>query len=204
MHVNVSAAWLDDDRLLPSLQGALAASKIPPQALELELTESMFIDGNEATVRLMHHIREQGVGLAIEDFGTGYASLGYVRRFPVDTLKIDQLFVTRLDRDSGDAAIVSAALTLARGLGLRVVAEGVETEATLAFLREEGCDEVQGYLLGKPMDADAFHKYLAERAAAGEVVDLLPRSYPTQTAEASHRNEGEGRSAASSQRRGDR
>jgi diguanylate cyclase (GGDEF)-like protein len=205
MHVNISLAKLDGDRVLTCLRAAIAGSQIPPQALELELTETMFIDGDEATLHLLHRIREEGVGLAIDDFGTGYASLGYVRRFPVDTLKIDKLFVGRVDRDRGDAAIVRAVLALARGLGLKVVAEGVETEATLAFLREEGCDEAQGYLFAKPMEADAFQKYLAERAAAGEVVDLPPRSYPTQTAtdlaahtapqadEASHRDVDEGR-----------
>jgi len=203
IHVNLSFAQLDEDRLLSSLHSALAASKIPPHALELELTESMFIDADEETLRLLHRIREQGVGLAIDDFGTGYASLGYARHFPVDTLKIDKLFIGRLDRDRGDAAIVRAVLALARGLGLKVVAEGVETEATLAFLREEGCDEVQGYLFGKPLEADAFQKYLVERAGAGEVADLPPRSYATHTATQIDRNDDGGPSAAGARQGGE-
>ena len=106
----------------------------------------------ERTIATLRRLREMGVRIAIDDFGTGHSSLNYLRSFPIDTVKIDQEFVQEIESSTADRAIVSAVIGMARGLNLRVVAEGVETEPQLAFLREQGCDEVQGFLLGVPAD----------------------------------------------------
>ena len=108
----------------------------------------------EQTAATLQAIRELGVGLAIDDFGTGYSSLAYLKRLPIDTLKIDKEFIGDLTRDADDEAITSAVIAMAHSLGLNVVAEGVETEAQVQFLRDHGCDEIQGYWLARPLDAD--------------------------------------------------
>jgi diguanylate cyclase len=111
----------------------------------------------------MLRLKEMGISISIDDFGTGYSSLSYLKRFPIDTVKIDQNFIRDLSRDSNDGAIISAVISMARALKLRVVAEGVETEEQLAFLRRQHCEMIQGFLCSRPVPADEFELTLAAR-----------------------------------------
>lgn len=155
MAVNLSARQLREPKLLLRLDAALRDSGMDPEKLELEITESMLMDDVEGTVAILQQFKDRGVTIAMDDFGTGYSSLSVLKRFPIDTLKIDQSFVRDLAADSDDAQIVSAIISMARSLNLKVVAEGVETEDQLAFLKEKECDLIQGYLCSKPLsDAD--------------------------------------------------
>ncbi|HEY6612649.1 MAG TPA: EAL domain-containing protein, partial [Pseudomonas sp.] len=135
--------------------------------LELELTESQLSDNVEALVGLFRELRVLGVRLAIDDFGTGYSSLGYLKHLPVDVVKIDQTFIRELDGSGqgGDAAITRAIIVMAHSLGLEVVAEGVEAPAQLAFLRAHHCDEIQGYLISRPVEAMEMTELLRAQAA---------------------------------------
>jgi EAL domain-containing protein (putative c-di-GMP-specific phosphodiesterase class I) len=129
----------------------LQASGLPPGSLELELTESMVAQDAGFAVQTMQALKTLGVRIAIDDFGTGYSSLSYLKRYPIDRLKIDRSFVNGIGIDSDDETICRTIISLAHNLGLRVIAEGVEHDRQLAFLRQFGCDEVQGYLIGRPM-----------------------------------------------------
>jgi EAL domain-containing protein (putative c-di-GMP-specific phosphodiesterase class I) len=130
--------------------------------MELELTESILMHHTEENLATLKAFKAMGLQIAIDDFGTGYSSLGYLHRFPVDVLKIDRTFVMDLPANENSIAIVNAILTLAHGLGLEVVAEGVETVEQLAFLRAHGCDQGQGYYFGKPMPLVEFRKLLVQ------------------------------------------
>jgi len=149
--VNLSMAQFEQTALRQTVEAAMAEHDLPPSALELEITESIAMNDRRQVVATLGELRELGVSLAIDDFGTGYSSLAYLKHFPVDKLKIDQSFVKGIDQDSRDRAIVSAIVAMAKALGLGLVAEGVESEAHLAFLREQGCEQGQGYHLGRPM-----------------------------------------------------
>jgi EAL domain-containing protein (putative c-di-GMP-specific phosphodiesterase class I) len=162
--VNVSAQQLRGQDLLSEVLGALAAARIPSSLLCLELTESSLMEGDLAVVETLNAIHRTGVTFSIDDFGTGYSSLAYLLRFPLDTLKLDRVFVKGVIEESDKRAITEAVLAMARGLELRVVAEGVETEPQLRFLRERGCPLAQGFLFSEPLAEDAFCKLLAERA----------------------------------------
>jgi diguanylate cyclase (GGDEF)-like protein len=151
--VNLSARQLRDPNLAATVRQALARYGVSPRELCLELTESSFMEDVESHGRTLAELRALGVQLAIDDFGTGYSSLTYLQRFPVTILKIDQSFVRGLGRDSSDEAIVESVIHLAHALGLRVVAEGVETADQLAALHRLGCDVAQGYYLGRPVPA---------------------------------------------------
>ena len=136
---------------------------LPAGCLELEVTEgAMLLDEDEAS-RCLDELKQLGLRVALDDFGTGYSSLSYVKRFPVDSLKIDRSFVRDLATDPEAQAIVTAIIAMAHRLGLEVVGEGVESEAQEAFLREHGCDELQGYRFGKPMPAAEMTRLLAQR-----------------------------------------
>jgi diguanylate cyclase (GGDEF)-like protein/PAS domain S-box-containing protein len=156
MAVNVSAMEFQDEGFLENLTLILKESGMDPRALELELTESALMKRVEATAAILHTLKESGVQIAVDDFGTGYSSLSYLRKFPIDSLKIDQSFVRQIGRGTDDAAIVTAVISMARSLKLRVVAEGVETSKELEFLKAHECDEAQGYYFGRPMPADQF------------------------------------------------
>ncbi len=151
--VNVSVEQIRRQDLAGIVREALRDSGLPPELLELELTESLLVRDADQALRVMRELRSLGVQLALDDFGTGYSSLAYLQRFPFDTLKIDRGFVADLSDTGSSLRIVEAVVRLAHGLGLRVVAEGVETESQLAILRRVGCDEIQGYLLSPPVDA---------------------------------------------------
>jgi len=159
--VNLSARQLRDRSLIATVAAALDAAGLPPHCLELEITESVAIENVEQTFGLLAELRASGVRIAIDDFGTGHSSLGYLKRFPIDTLKIDRHFVEDLPDGLEDAAIVRAVVQLARGLDLRVVAEGVETQQQLDFLQHHACREVQGYHFSYPVPAEEFEELLA-------------------------------------------
>jgi EAL domain-containing protein (putative c-di-GMP-specific phosphodiesterase class I) len=139
---------------------------LPPEYLELELTEGVAMHDPQGAIAVMNNLHERGVRMSIDDFGTGYSSLGYLKKFNVYKLKIDQSFVRDISTDPEDKAIVSAIIQMAKSLGLATIAEGVETEGQLAFLREQGCDEVQGYYYSKPLAAESFATFAQ---AAGSV-----------------------------------
>jgi EAL domain-containing protein (putative c-di-GMP-specific phosphodiesterase class I) len=160
MAVNISSIQFRRGDVEETVRRALAASGAPPSALELELTESILIDGAEQVLATIKRLQAVGVRLAIDDFGTGYSSLAYLKRFAVDKLKIDQSFVRDIVADQEDAAIVRAVIQMARSLNLKVVAEGVESEAVAAELRVMQCDMVQGYHFGRPMPAAEFRRLI--------------------------------------------
>lgn len=164
--VNVSAVQFRQQGFKDMVLRVLASSGLSPQYLELELTESAFVNDAGGPAGSLAGLKDMGVRLSIDDFGTGYSSLIYLKRFPLDRLKICQLFVRDLNDDADDAAIVTAIIQMGKSLGLRVVAEGVETPEQLAFLREHGCDEIQGYLFARPMPPEEVAEKLKEKSLA--------------------------------------
>jgi diguanylate cyclase (GGDEF)-like protein/PAS domain S-box-containing protein len=182
MAVNVSAMEFQNEGFLEGLFRILGESRLDPRLLELELTESVLMKRVESTVALLHAVRNSGVKVALDDFGTGYSSLSYLRRFPLDSLKIDRSFVQQLAGGADDAAIVIAVISMARSLRLRVVAEGVETLQELEFLCAHQCDEVQGYYFSRPVPAAQFAKLLATGIPAATRAALLRNSPPRETA----------------------
>jgi EAL domain-containing protein (putative c-di-GMP-specific phosphodiesterase class I) len=153
MAVNLSARQFADDALLQDIAAALETSGMKPELLELELTESMVMQNADRAEKVLISIKELGVRLAIDDFGVGYSSLTYLKRFPIDTLKVDRSFVHDIATDRDDASIVSAVINLGKSLSMQVVAEGVETQEQLMFLREQRCPEGQGYYFSAPLVA---------------------------------------------------
>jgi len=162
MSVNLSARQMRDDNLIRLIRRTLEETGLPATRLELEITESMVMSDINRSVEILKAIRALGVRIAMDDFGTGYSSLSYLKRFPIDRLKIDQSFVRDVTTDASDAALTRTIITLAHNLGIRVLAEGVETGEQRAFLIEAGCDEAQGYFYGKPVTAGEFRD-LADR-----------------------------------------
>jgi diguanylate cyclase (GGDEF)-like protein len=156
MAVNVSAIQFRDKNFLDGLFAILAETGLDPRYLELELTEGVLIKHAEFTAAILQTLRKKGVRMTIDDFGTGYSSLSYLQRFPVDALKIDQSFVRQISNASDDTTIVKAVIGMARGLKLRVIAEGVETLEEVAFLRAYRCEEAQGYYFSRPLPAPQF------------------------------------------------
>jgi len=154
--VNLSARQFRDPSLVQAVHSALADSSVRADTLELEITETVAMENVMLTMTTLEEFRRSGVAIAIDDFGTGYSSLSYLKQFPLDALKIDRTFVTDLPDKFEDAAIVSSVIQLANGLGLRVVAEGVETLEQLEFLQEAGCREVQGYYFSYPVPIETI------------------------------------------------
>jgi diguanylate cyclase (GGDEF)-like protein len=153
--VNLSPAQFRGGKLVETVTSALAQAHLPAERLELEITEGALLDNTDAVLSLLNGLRELGVAVSMDDFGTGYSSLGYLQKFPFDKIKIDQSFVRGIDVHLNRRAILRAVISLASTLGMKTIAEGVETDAELACIRAEGCDEVQGYLTGRPMLAVA-------------------------------------------------
>ncbi len=164
MSVNISARQLQAEGLVTAVIEALDTHSIPAHQLELELTESVLVDASDITQRAIARLAELGVYLALDDFGTGYSALSYLNRFPFHALKIDRSFVIAAPKGGQDAKLVGAIASLGRRLALRVVAEGVETAEHADLLRSLGCDELQGYHFGRPMDAAAFATLLTREA----------------------------------------
>ncbi len=160
--VNISAAQLRRGGLLHAVRGALGDSGLDPRCLELEITETVVMQNASEAIVMLETLSRLGVHLSVDDFGTGYSSFSYLKRLPLNTLKIDRTFVRDVSFDANDRAIVQAIVTLAHGLGLTVIAEGVENQAQLDYLRVVGADQYQGYLRSRPLPAEAFAGLLAE------------------------------------------
>ncbi len=164
MAVNLSGRQLRDGGLLRTVSSCLAESGMAPELLELELTESTIMETAEDNIRTLMDLKNLGIRLAIDDFGTGYSSLAYLKRFPIDTIKIDRAFIRDIQAGSDDEAIVRASIAMSHSLNLTVVAEGVESEGQADLLHRMGCDQVQGFLYGRPMPAEDFERMLARQA----------------------------------------
>jgi EAL domain-containing protein (putative c-di-GMP-specific phosphodiesterase class I) len=159
--VNVSARDLRmEDSMVQYTWAALLAAELPPGMLCLEITESALMDDPKSAQSTLRKLRDLGIETSIDDYGTGYSSLAYIKQLAVNELKIDRAFVSGMEADKRNAAIVRSTIELGHNLGLTVVAEGVETEHELAQLRRYGCDTAQGYHLGKPMSVDALEEWL--------------------------------------------
>ncbi|MBE0621404.1 MAG: EAL domain-containing protein [Burkholderiales bacterium] len=156
--VNLSARQFVQANLVSDVARVLDETGLAPGSLELEITESMVMDDPERAIRTLRQLKSMGIALAIDDFGTGYSSLGYLKRFPIDNIKIDRSFIKDIPGNSDDATITRTIIDMTHNLRLKVVAEGVETKAQLDFLREQGCDEMQGYYFSRPLAEDAFLK----------------------------------------------
>jgi len=153
MTVNVSSVQFRQNNFVESVSRILSDTGLDPKYLQLELTESAVMKDSRNTIKKLHSLQAMGIQVAIDDFGTGYSSLNYLKRFPLSTLKIDYSFVKDLATSSVDQAIVSAIVTLAHNFNLKAIAEGVEKRQQLAFLRECGCEGVQGYLICPPVNS---------------------------------------------------
>ncbi len=157
--VNLSARQFRDPNLVSLISGILSETGMPATSLNLELTESVLMDESEFGIAVLARLRDLGLGLALDDFGTGYSSLAYLKRFPIDELKMDRLFVRDVERKPTDAAITRAIISLAHSLGQKVVVEGIETQAQLEILTDGGCDMAQGFLFSKPVAAAEFRAW---------------------------------------------
>ena len=163
--VNLSPRQFRDTELLSHIRGALEDTGLDPRLLELELTESMVMQDAARVAGLLHELKDLGVRIALDDFGTGHSSLAWLRRFPIDSIKIDRSFVRDLPNDLDDIEITKAVIALGHSLRRVVVAEGVETEGQARMLRDLGCDEMQGYLIQRPVPVAAFEEYLRSQQA---------------------------------------
>ena len=161
--VNLSARQLQQEDMVSTVARLLRDTGLPPSQLQLEITEGAVMKNVELIINMLHQIRRMGIGISLDDFGTGYSSLSYLKRFPINSVKIDRSFVRDIATDPNDAAIVTTVIAMARSLNLRVIAEGVETADQLEFLQKRDCDEFQGYLVSQPVPADALAGLLAPR-----------------------------------------
>jgi len=175
MAVNVSVLQLLRGRLPDVIRTVLEEIDVPSERIELEVTESMVMANAEQTNAVLRELKRIGVSLAIDDFGTGYSSLIYLKRLPIDTLKIDKEFVGDLTNDPDDEAITATVITMGHSLGLNVIAEGVETEQQLSYLREQGCDEIQGFWLSPPLDPQRCLTFI--RSWQPSAVAAIPAPY---------------------------
>ncbi|PTT80113.1 hypothetical protein DBR42_19990 [Pelomonas sp. HMWF004] len=176
--VNVSALQLMQSGFVAHVQALLAQTGLKPSRLHLEVTESLMLEDAQGALKRLHALRGLGVQVALDDFGTGFSSLSYLRAFPFHTLKIDRSFVRALSEHADARAIVNTIVQMAQVLGMRTVAEGVETERELAVIRAIGCDEVQGYLVSRPMALAKVKDWLAGRPVNGPVDEVDSRIMP--------------------------
>jgi EAL domain-containing protein (putative c-di-GMP-specific phosphodiesterase class I) len=159
--VNLSAVQFRNRGLVTTVTQALAAARLAPHRLELEITEAVLLQDDEAIVSMLHQLRALGVRIAMDDFGTGYSSLSYLRSFPFDKIKIDRSFIKDIERNRGSAVIIRAIANLGTSLGIETTAEGVETEEQLELVRRAGCTEMQGYLVSAPRPASEIAALIA-------------------------------------------
>jgi len=160
--VNVSPVQFRQKDLIETIKQALQTTGVNANLIEIEVTEGTIMSNVDSAVETLNQMREMGLSIAIDDFGTGYSSLGSLKRFPIDKLKIDRTFILELETKPDDAVIISAIIALSKSLGMTTLAEGVETEAQLSFLNTLGCDQMQGFLLGRPMPAEELQKLLCD------------------------------------------
>jgi EAL domain-containing protein (putative c-di-GMP-specific phosphodiesterase class I) len=168
MGVNLFPAQFRSGTLLQDIDHTLAESGLAPEFLELEITENIVLGREEATLSSLKELRAKGIGIAFDDFGTGFASLSHLTRYPLTRIKIDRSFIQQIGAQSAaeDTAIVRSIIVMGSNLGLGVIAEGVETVAQGNFLKAEGCHELQGYLFSKPLPAEVFEEFLQSSASA--------------------------------------
>ena len=171
--VNLSPAQFRDPHLAEVVKSALAAARLPPTRLELEITEGVLLDDEQRTLATLVALRAEGVRISMDDFGTGYSSLSYLQRFPFDKIKVDQSFIRRVPADPGSAALVRAVITMGACLGMSTTVEGVETAEQLAFSTAHGCDHVQGYHVSRPLPSPAFAAFLSGHAQAAVSMPTL-------------------------------
>jgi EAL domain-containing protein (putative c-di-GMP-specific phosphodiesterase class I) len=167
--VNLSPVQLSSAELLGTLRRILDETGLQPQRLTLEITERTFLEDSEKTLSILHELKKIGVQISLDDFGTGYSSLSYLRSFPFDTIKIDRTFVQGISADTGSSVIVQAVILIASGLGMRTIAEGVETEFQQQILKALGCDEVQGFRFSRAVPPANLPALIAEWAARSPV-----------------------------------
>lgn len=160
MSVNISAKQFRNPKLVETVRNTIRVTGIDPQYLELELTESMLVEDTEHAIQIMHQLKKLGLSLSIDDFGSGYSSLSYLKHFPVDYLKIDRSFIKDLSTNNKDAAITTAIIALAHSLNLGLIGEGIENEKQREFLKDRGCNELQGFLFSQPVSADKIKEVL--------------------------------------------
>lgn len=168
MAVNLSARQFRQENLLEMVDEILQETGLDPQWLELELTESLVMQEAEKSAAILHELTNRGIEVAIDDFGTGYSSLSYLKRFPIANLKIDQSFIRDMTRDPDDATLVRTIITMAHGLGMKTIAEGVELAEQIDFLNHHQCEEMQGYYFSRPVTAEELGRFLAE----GKTLDI--------------------------------
>jgi diguanylate cyclase (GGDEF)-like protein/PAS domain S-box-containing protein len=173
--VNLSARQFNDEELLVDIAAALEESGLKPELLELELTESMVVRNPESALAVLEAVKRMGVRLAIDDFGVGYSSLAHLKRFPIDTLKVDRSFIRDIPQDPEDKAITEAIIAMGKSLSLTIVAEGVETLEQKTFLQEHACDEMQGYYFSRPLPGEQFAELLRQRMARPGTPDKASR-----------------------------
>ncbi len=165
MAINLSSRQFNKQHCINAIQETIEETGVNPHSLELEITESMLMRNTSSTINALQKLSELGIRFAIDDFGTGYSSLSYLRRFPIDTIKIDRSFIHDINTDPDDIAITSAIIVMAKSLSLNVIAEGVETEEQFEFLRQHECDYAQGYLISRPVPAEQMTRLLAKQPA---------------------------------------
>jgi EAL domain-containing protein (putative c-di-GMP-specific phosphodiesterase class I) len=173
--VNLSPRQFAEESLIDDIKLALAESGLGASDLELEITESTVMDDPEQAISVLRRLKDLGIRVAIDDFGTGYSSLAYLKRFPIDSVKVDRSFVEDIPEDVNSMAIAQAVIAMAHSLRLKVVAEGVESEAQLAFLRSEGCDEIQGQYFSEARAAGAMPEIMRKTLRRGSAVFLSER-----------------------------
>ena len=174
--VNLSAVQFRQKNILEMVRNIISHSEIDPQLLELEITESTIMDDIDAASATMRELHKEGVKISIDDFGTGYSSLAHLKRFPLNTVKIDRSFIRDLTTDPDDAAIVGAIIAMAHSMGLKIIAEGVETTKQLEYLRRLRCDEIQGYLFSRPLPIDEAEELLIKDRDGSAFDDTLVRA----------------------------
>ncbi len=164
--INLSPAQFKSKNVVLTVKNALAASGLPASRLELEITELVLLEETDGAFGILHQLRDLGIKIAMDDFGTGYSSLGYLRSFPFSTIKIDQSFIRDLPGKEDSLAIIRAVVGLSSSLGIKTIAEGVETEEQLASLAAEGCNQSQGFLFSKPRPNNEVRQILRDQAAS--------------------------------------
>jgi len=171
--VNLSASSLVDSDLPKQVASMLAARGVSPHALELEITEAFLMADRDRARSILARLRESGVQISVDDFGSGYSSLGYLSDLPIDELKLDRSFISPMAQDPRTAALVASTIALAHSLGLRMVAEGVETDVAYTALTRFGCDQAQGYFMSRPVPADELDHWLSRWRAVGQPAEVV-------------------------------